>query len=314
MNVKVLFLPDGQDPDDFARSRSSEELQAYIKQNRTDFIVFQTQALLQGVTDPVRRAEAVNQIVRSIAVIRDPIVRASYLRECAHRTDVREDTLIAQMNRFIYQGKEARQREEERAQASQASQPQPFAPASPMQQASKVEKMLIETVIRHGGEVILPDVEDETSGQHFDLNVAQYIAYDLAQDQLVFSDPLYNRILDEAVEQSEKGPFDAGKYFRHHPDIEIQTLAASMSTDAYQLSESLQMKESVERLRDTVVHLVMDFRLDYIEHQLKVLQDRLKKALAIGISTEEMKQMMEEIKNWQTVRNAVARKLGSDIV
>ena len=87
-----------------------------------------------------------------------------------------------------------------------------------------------------------------------------------------------------------------------------------MSTDAYQLSESLQMKESVERLRDTVVHLVMDFRLDYIEHQLKGLQDRLKKALAIGISTEEMKQMMEEIKNWQTVRNAVARKLGSDIV
>ena len=183
-----------------------------------------------------------------------------------------------------------------------------------MQQASKVEKMLIETVIRHGGEVILPDVEDETSGQHFDLNVAQYIAYDLAQDQLAFSDPLYNRILAEAVEQSEKGPFDSGKYFRHHPDIEIQTLAASMSTDAYQLSESLQMKESVERLRDTVVHLVMDFRLDYIEHQLKVLQDRLKKALAIGISTEEMKQMMEEIKNWQTVRNAVARKLGSDIV
>ena len=172
MNVKVLFLPDGQDPDDFARSRSSEELQAYIEQNRTDFIVFQTQALLQGVTDPVRRAEAVNQIVRSIAVIRDPIVRASYLRECAHRTDVREDTLIAQMNRFIYQGKEARQREEERAQASQASQPQPFAPASPMQQASKVEKMLIETVIRHGGEVILPDVEDETSGQHFDLNLS----------------------------------------------------------------------------------------------------------------------------------------------
>ena len=104
MNVKVLFLPDGQDPDDFARSRSSEELQAYIEQNRTDFIVFRTQALLQGVTDPVRRAEAVNQIVRSIAVIRDPIVRASYLRECAHRTDVREDTLIAQMNRFIYQG------------------------------------------------------------------------------------------------------------------------------------------------------------------------------------------------------------------
>ena len=214
----------------------------------------------------------------------------------------------------LNRAEEARQREEERAQASQASQPQPFAPASPMQQASKVEKMLIETVIRHGGEVILPDVEDETSGQHFDLNVAQYIAYDLAQDQLAFSDPLYNRILAEAVEQSEKGPFDAGKYFRHHPDIEIRTLAASMSTDAYQLSESLQMKESVERLRDTVVHLVMDFRLDYIEHQLKVLQDRLKKALAIGISTEEMKQMMEEIKNWQTVRNAVARKLGSDIV
>ena len=313
MNVKVLFLPDGQDPDDFARNRTSEELRKYVEENRTDFIVFEINALLRGVTDPVRRAEAVNQIVRSIAVIHDPIVRASYLRECAHRTGVREDTLIGQMNRFIYQGKEQKAREEKRLRENEPPA-QPIVAATPMQQASKVERLLAETIIRHGGNIIIRGVEDEATGQRYDLTVAQYIAYDLAQDNLSFANPLYNQVLDEAAEQSAEGEFDAGKYFLHHPNVEIQTMAASLSMDAYQLSDSLKVKESEEKLRDSVCHLVMDFRLDYVEHHLKELQVRLAKSLSLGISTEEMRQMMGEIKDMQTVRNVLARKLGSDIV
>lgn len=313
MNVKVLFLPDGQDPDDFARNRTSEELRKYVEENRTDFIVFEINALLRDVTDPVRRAEAVNQIVRSIAVIHDPIVRASYLRECAHRTGVREDTLIGQMNRFIYQNKEQEAREEKRKRENEP-RPQPIVAATPMQQASKVERMLVETVIRHGGTVIIRGVEDEATGQRYDLTVAQYIAYDLAQDDLSFSNPLYNQVLDEAAEQSAEGDFDAEKYFLHHPNVEIQTMAASLSMDAYQLSDSLKVKESEEKLRDSVCHLVMDFRLDYVEHHLKELQAHLAKSLSLGVSTDEMRQMMGEIKDMQTVRNVLARKLGSNIV
>lgn len=313
MNVKVLFLPDGQDPDDFARNRTSEELRNYVEENRTDFIVFEINALLRGVTDPVRRAEAVNQIVRSIAVIHDPIVRASYLRECAHRTGVREDTLIGQMNRFIYQNKEQEAREEKRKRENEP-RPQPIVAATPMQQASKVERMLVETVIRHGGTVIIRGVEDEATGQRYDLTVAQYIAYDLAQDDLSFSNPLYNQVLDEAAEQSAEGDFDAEKYFLHHPNVEIQTMAASLSMDAYQLSDSLKVKESEEKLRDSVCHLVMDFRLDYVEHHLKELRAHLAKSLSLGVSADEMRQMMGEIMKVEAMRNVLARKLGSNIV
>lgn len=320
MNVKVLFLPDGQDPDDFARNRTPEELREFIEKNRTDFIVFEINTLLHGVSDPIRRAEAVNQIVRSIAVIHDPIIRASYLRECAQRTGVREDTLIAQMNRFIYQNKETRQREQQREQARQAPQQRPMEPATPVQQASKVEKMLIEYVIRHGGEVIIRDVEDENTGRHLDLNVAQYIAYDLAQDNLSFAHPLYNRILDEAVQQSETGAFDARTYFLHHPDVEIQALAASLCVDAYQLSDSLKLKESEERLRDTVRHLIMDFRLDYAEQRLKEQEERLKKLSSDSTEEEnperekELGEVMKEYMKWQNFRNVMAQKLGQNIL
>lgn len=314
MNVKVLFLPDGQDPDDFARNRTAEELKDYIEKHRTDFIVFSINALLSGVTDPVRRAEAVNQIVRTIAVIRDPIVRASYLTELAHRTGVREETLISQMNRFIYQGREEKQREEKRAQAATAQPQELPRPAGPTQQESQVEQMLAQVLVRHGGKIIFRDVEDEESGQKFDLTVAQYIAYDLAQDDLSLVNPLYSRILTEAVEQSESANFDAEKYFLHHPDGEIQSLAVQLSMDNYQLSENLKIKESEERLRELVTHLVLDFRLSYVKTQLKQLQDQLKQALAVGMSTDEMFKVMQKIKEMQTLRNALATQLGSDIV
>lgn len=313
MNVKVLFLPDGQDPDDFARKHTAESLREYVDAHSTDFIVFEINALLGGVTDPVRRAEAINQIVRSIAVIHDPIVRSSYLRECAERTGVKEDVLIGQMNRFIYQGKEQKAREEQRRQAAEPP-PAPAVMASPMQQASKVERMLAEVVVKHGGTIIIRNVEDEATGQHYDLTVAQYIAYDLGCDDLSFSQPVYNQILHEAADRSAEGEFDSAKYFRHHPDVAISEMAASLSADAYQLSDSLKLKESEERLRDNVAHLILDFRLDYVEHHLKELQARLRQATADGVGTEEMLCIMAEIKDMQTVRNALAQRLGSDIV
>ena len=106
MNVKVLLLPDGKDPDELARNLTAEAFRKYIEENQTDFIVFKINVLLRGITDPVKRSEAINSIVQSIAVIKDPILRDTYLRECAHRTGMKENTLIAQMNRFIYNDRE----------------------------------------------------------------------------------------------------------------------------------------------------------------------------------------------------------------
>lgn len=313
MNVKVLLLPDGKDPDELARSFTAEEFRKYIEDNQTDFIVFKINLLLRGVTDPVKRSEAVNSIVQSIAVIKDPILRDTYLRECAHRTGVKEETLITQMNRFIYNDKEQQRREQERAaQSAEAitATPEPLRPATPMQQASKVETMLVQAIVRDGEKIIFRDIENEETGEKISLNVAQYIAYDLGLDDLSFANPLSVQILDEAVEHSGEEGFKAEEYFTHHTDALISTLAVKLSVDQFHLSESMQVKERETDLKDRIVHLILDYRMDYVDHRLKELQA----ALSSENDLTKMMEKMGEIKQMQDMRNILARKLGNDIV
>ncbi len=309
MNVKVLLLPDGKDPDEFARSHSAEDFRKYIEDNQTDFIVFKINLLLRGVTDPIKRSEAVSSIVQSISVIKDPILRDTYVRECANRTGVSERTLMEQMNRNIHTNREQLAREHQQ-QAATAQPQQPLRPAMPLQQASRVEQMLMQAVVRDGEKVIIRDAKDETTGQMFNLTVAQYIAYDLSLDHLVFSNPLYSQILKEAVEHSGTEGFKAEEYFTHHADMEIASLAVKLSVDRFQLSESLQVKETEMTLRDQVVRLAMDFRLDYVEHHLKELSAKM----AQTKGADEAMGLMGEIKKMQAVRNVLARKLGNDVL
>ena len=117
MNVKVLLLPDGDDPDSFARKHTAQEFKEYIEQHQTDFIQFKTELLLKNVTDPIKRAEAINNIVRSVSVIPDPIVRATYITECSRRLEVNERTLITQTNKFIAGDREEQRKTEEREQS-----------------------------------------------------------------------------------------------------------------------------------------------------------------------------------------------------
>lgn len=309
MNVKVMLLPDGDDPDSFARKHTAADFRKYIEDNRTDFIVFKINQLLRGVTDPTKRSEAINSIVRSISVIKDQILRATYIRECANSTGVAEQTLIATMNRFIYNDREQERKDMEREQNA-APQPLPLSRATPSQQAQKLEDMLIQMVIRHGDEIIMRNVED-AEGNLISLNVAQYISYDLSLDDLSFTNPLYNRILAEAVEHSVDEGFKAEEYFTRHPDIEVSTVAVAMSVEEFKLSESLQLRNSETILRNRVLHLVLDFRMDYVENKLKELRAQLSQ---VAGNVEQMMNTMGEIKKMQDIRNLLARKLGNDIV
>lgn len=334
MNVKVLFLPGGQDPDDFAKSHTADELQKFIAEQSTDSIIFRIQRTLDGVTDPIKRSAAINDIVNSIAIIRDPILRDTYIHECAQRTGMPEQTLIGSMNRVIRRSIDERQNQHanQSNQSNQTNQPnqtnltnQPNSPtqltadashpellgkATPQQQASKVEDMLIEAVVRDGDKIIFSDVEDESTGRTVNLNVAQYVAYDLGLDNLKFINPLYNQILKEAVERSESPGFDSRAYFVNHPDINISTVASRMCADRFQLSESLKIKTDTEKLRANVMHLILDFRLDYVGYHLKELRDEL----MTTTDPDRLMQLMAEIKKMQDVRNILAQKLGSNIV
>ena len=326
MNLKVLLLPDGDDPDSFARKHTAADLKQYIEEHQTDFLEFKTDLLLKGVRDPLKRSEAINSIVKSISLVQNQILRDTYLHDCAVRMGMNEATLINTMNKFIREGREAKTQPTVGSEPPSAIQvaPPTATVASPLQQASKVEMMLTAMVIRHGHEVIYDNVED-ADGNLISLNVAQYLDYNLNVDGLKLSNPIFARILQEAVQHSLDADFNAERFFIHHEDINISKVATDLSTDRYQLSQhtqneaqplneqekQLRAAEHIENIRKQLEHLLNDFRMDYLEHHLKELQ---KQIATPGIATDRLQTLMAEYKEAQGLRNKLAKMLGNNIV
>ena len=327
MNLNVLLLPGGQDPDEFARSHTATDFRQYIEEHQVDFIQFKTNLMLKNERDPKKRAEAINSIVQSISVVPNQILRDTYIHDCAQRIGLNESTLINQMNNFI-RGRKTGSTAPQQDGVPVGPQPQPAAaptamdPTTPMQQASKVEMMLAQLVIRHGERVIMNDVEDE-EGNHYSLTVAQYIYYNLAADNLSLHNDLFNKILHEACEHSTEPGFKAEPYFINHEDINMSKLATDMSMDRYHLSqrkadgpdnEEAQLqaeRNQTESLRNQTIHLLLDFRMDYVEAQLKEIQDKMR---TVANDMEQLKALMEQFRDMQMLRNQLARQLGSNIV
>lgn len=327
MNLNVLLLPGGQDPDEFARSHTATDFRQYIDEHQVDFIQFKTNLMLKNERDPKKRAEAINSIVQSISVVPNQILRDTYIHDCAQRIGLNESTLINQMNNFI-RGRKTGSTAPQQDGVPVGPQPQPAtAPTAmdsttPMQQASKVEMMLAQLVIRHGERVIMNDVEDE-EGNHYSLTVAQYIYYNLAADNLSLHNDLFNKILHEACEHSTEPGFKAEPYFINHEDINMSKLATDMSMDRYHLSqrkadgpdnEEAQLqaeRNQTESLRNQTIHLLLDFRMDYVEAQLKEIQNKMR---TVANDMEQLKALMEQFRDMQMLRNQLARQLGSNIV
>ena len=326
MNLKVLLLPDGDDPDSFARKHTAADFKQYIEEHQTDFMEFKTDLLLNGERDPLKRSEAINSIVKSISLVQNQILRDTYLHDCAVRMGMNEATLINTMNKFIREGREAKTQPTIGSEPPSAINvaPPTATVASPLQQASKVEQMLTAMVIRHGHEVIYDNVED-ADGNLISLNVAQYLDYNLNVDGLKLSNPIFARILQEAVQHSLDADFNAERFFIHHEDINISKVATDLSTDRYQLSQhtqneaqplneqekQLRAAEHIENIRKQLEHLLNDFRMDYLEHHLKELQ---KQIATPGIATDRLQTLMTEYKEAQGVRNKLAKMLGNNIV
>ena len=311
MNIKVLLLPDGDDPDSFAKKHSSQELKDYIEQNQTDFITFKTRLTVENVTDPVKRSEAISGIVKSISFIPDQILRSTYLSELAQRMDIKEQTLLNSMNGMIR--KEIEEKEKEREREAERTDAKPAADASVLRTLTpdaEIEQLIIQAIIRDGEKIIFEHVEMD-DGSFTDLTVAQYVNFDLGQDGIRFHNELYNQILDEAVAHSGEPDFKAEPYFTHHPDVNISSLAAHLAIDTHQLGKSFQLKEREGGLRQYVLHLVLDLRMDIVEKRLKELKAEMRQ---VGSDMERIKALMEEFKETQELRNALAQQLGNDLV
>lgn len=323
MNLKVLLLPDGDDPDSFSRKHSSEELVNYIKEHQTDFIQFKTDVMLRGVTDPIKRSEAISSIVKSISVIPDPIKRDTYLHDCSMRLQLNEQTLINTMNNYIRANREEKRKEAQRAEEREARAEQAAGtPAAPVDVPSDqrtpakqefsaltpLERLLVQMLVRHGNEIVMDNVETE-DGQQICLTVAQYIDYDFSQDHLQFHDERSRQILNEAVINSGKPDFKAESYFVRHPDPNISKLAAELAINTYQLSPSMEVPEREGQLLRQVTHLVLDFRMDVVRQQIQQLQQALRLA---GNDMTETRRLLSEIRERQELKNALAQRLGSN--
>ena len=312
MNIKVLLLPDGDDPDSFSRKHTAEDFRLYINEHQTDFIEFKTSLLLDGVTDPIKRSEAISSIVRSISVIQNSITRATYISDCSHRLGIDEATLINTMNRFIRNDREEAIKEQKREASRQTATITPDVAniTTAPDAESKIEYMITQMVVRYGETIIYKDVEDD-EGNKVNLNVAQYISYDLGTDGLYLKNDLYNRILQEAVANSQDEGFKAETFFTHHPDIDISRTATDMAVDRFHLSKSMQVEHDNNSLCNDINHLLYDFRKEYVEKKMKQLQQEISQC---GGDSEKMMQLMAEYKELQDLRNIIAKELGSEII
>lgn len=310
MNVKVLFLPDGNDPDSFARSHSAEDFRRYIQENQTDFIQFKTDILLRGVTDPVKRSQAINSIVESISKIKNQITRASYITDCSHRLGVNEAIIVNALNNFVRNGMSEQVKAERRAAGlkdstvAAAQQAQSAMRAvTPLDKLLEVEGLLVQLIIHHGDQLIT--VQD-VDGNDVEVAVAQYISLDLGGDGFKFHNDLYNQIMQEAVEHLEKeDDFVAETYFANHPNPEISRLAGLPTGDQEVSTASLQMKMSADKLRQFVFKDILSFRTHYIAQRIIEVQQEFAK----NPTNRELLQEFMKLKQMNTLLASQANNI-----
>lgn len=350
MNVKVVLLPDGEDPDSFSRKHNATEFQEYITQHETDFIRFKTNLLLDSVgDDPFKRAELIKDIVRSISVIPEAIVRSTYITACSQMLHTDEKILISEVDKLRRQAWENKKKTEEQQAAnaerqaeedsvtnqssegegvqpvtdgskssstspslrSAVPQPLPHMPVAGMTEIYPLypkEILLTQQLIRHGEEIICTDTLED--GSTYDVSVAEFIHDDLSVDGLEFSVPLFKRVLDELMANLGSPGFQASRYFLHHEDVEVSTLAAELIGDRYELSAIFKASTSIQEI---VPHLLNDYKLAIVERRLKVTLSKLKDP-TIANNPELSRKIMEEYNMLIAARKAIAKQLGERVV
>jgi len=330
MHIKVVLLPDGEDPDSFARKHNATDFQNYITAHEVDFIRFKTDLLLdEAGKDPLKRAELINDIVRSISVIPEAIVRSVYIKECSQLLHVEEKLLVAEIAKLIANQKE------KGYQASQSSpqtlttpaengQPTPphrdeYQSYIPQEGKEKhefyqAERLIIQALIRHGEKVICK-VEGEEGERDF--TVIEYIDNDLKEDDLSFHHKQHRQILKEALEHLKDEGFVAHRYFLAHPDPEISRLSADLIDNRYQLSKyhskTQTLVSEAERLVELVPMLMVNFKSAIVTEEVRHLRQALQDPAVVN-DEEKCNNVMKRYMEMREIQNTMARRLGDRVV
>jgi DNA primase len=312
LNVKVVLLPDGEDPDSFARKHNASRFIDFIKENETDFIRFKTRLLLsEAGGDPVKRAALITDIIRTVALIPDNIARTVYVRECSAMMEIDERLLLNEVNKI-------------RLSAAGSAPPAPVSPPAPAPDSRPAERSpfdelelaLLRYVVRYG-EKILYEYEDEETGEKIQIRVAEYIRSELEQDEMPFMNPLYRSMLDGAGAFCREDHLLASRYFLTHPDADVSRLAADLISEKYQLSKYhakfQEVKKEEELLQQMILHDILGFKDACIRKQINEIGLKIKDMQG----TDDLKQvvaLLKEQDELNEIKKALNKRIGERII
>ena len=332
MNIKVVLLPDGEDPDSFARSRNATQFAEFIRQNETDFIRFKTKLLLgEAGKDPIKRSALISDIIRSIAVIPDNIARSVYIRECSVMLEIDEKVILNEVNKIILSKVEKSVNGTSPVNAgvtgnaaqtpslpTQETAVEGKASVSPFQE---YELTLLRYIVRYG-ERVLYQYQDEETSEEIVYHVADYIKNELERDDLTFYTPLYQQIMEEAAGKCKESGFVASKYFLSHPDPEVSLLTADLVSDKYQLSKYhfkfRNLEQEEDRLEQIINHDLYAMKGAYIQVKRKELQAQLREIQGSGSgengNSAKLIEIIKRLKELDEIKTALSKQLGERIV
>ena len=301
LNIKVALLPDGEDPDSYAQSHSTEEVETFLRENQVDFITFKTNLLLdEAGSDPIKRAALIGDIVKSIAAIPNDILRSEYTKQCSEMLQSKEQVLVSEIAKIRRQSAEEQYKQQTREAKSTPTEEEEQSSASPFFEEDNTiynkERAIIQFILRHGEKQLLVPENAESDTPAFTETVISNIHYSIVGDGIQFSHPLYKKIFEEAATHGEEQGFVAEKYFLAHPDAEISRLTAELCNDRYMLSKAFAENTNEERnetavLFEQATRLVISYKQSLVDEMLK--------------------ETMRQLKNPETMQNA---ELANDVM
>lgn len=345
MNVKIILLPDGQDPDDFAKRHTLEEVEDYIARNEQDFISFKTDVLLKEAgNDPLKRAELINDISDTIAVIPDAVVRAMYVRSSAQRFDIDERLILDRIGktRSAMIEAEVKRRERERQKAvQQAAVPdygpvpdyvdypedypyddQPMYPedvpaivadASGIEspKLATFEKDLLKFILEEGCSTLDFDRDSKYYVEGVKYNVAEFIDGSLAEDEADFFNSRYRKTYEEYFRFYEEGLSQQQIQQRllNNEDEQISSVTKELLIEKYQITVK-NYENSMTAVSTKLVIYVPKTLLAYQCAKVELLVEELVSELSSTEDAERQMEILQQIGEYNRTRAVLNNELG----
>lgn len=317
MNVKIVLFPDGEDPDSYARKHRSADVEAFIATTASDFIAFKTRLLLgETNNDPIKKAGLIHEIIQTISLIPDTIIRPLYIRECSEIMGIAEQTLMTELNKLLrkknQKGSSAESVQEETAGEMITAPPQEA--VLDISDCSAQELDLIRVLLYYSDRTLTFKQPAENPDEVIttEVNVAEFVCNDLRANQIVFDNQVYQKIFDAYAEGVDHDILPDDRYFLMHADPDVASTSINIISPKYELSPGweeikIHVPTEDEKLEDTVTRAI----LSLMHRKLSAM---------IFINQKQMKELPHDSDDWadhlsrdihlKQARNEISRRLG----